>query len=283
MRITLMFVLFSVFTSLAVASELVVRYPKPESDTDVRSQYAIELLALALQKSGLDTQLKPADKYMGQSRALVSLAESKSVDVAWSMTSIDREKTLLPIRIPIYKGLIGWRIFLYIPANNPKLSADNIVENLKELTLIQGHDWPDTHILRDNGFYVEGVASYHSIFKMMQIKRADLFPRSLSEVWGEYETYKSDGFEIEPQILLHYPAAVYFFVSPTNQLLKEALETGLNRALDDGSFDALFLQYHQPTLTRANLTGRKVIELNNPLLPTMTPLQDKRLWFYPSK
>jgi hypothetical protein len=47
-----------------------------------------------------------------QGRAMDSLAKNELVDIVWTMTSHDREARLLPIRIPLLKGLLGYRIFI---------------------------------------------------------------------------------------------------------------------------------------------------------------------------
>lgn len=263
-----------------VFSEEYIRYPAVRSDQDRRDDYPIKLLHLALQKSDMDYQLIPTMGSAVQSRSLANLASGKGVDVVWTMTSIKREEDLLPIRVPIYKGLIGWRLFLYVPASGVDLADVTSATDLKKWRMIQGHDWPDTKILRHNGFQVQGSPGYGNIFRMVKHQRAHLFPRSMSEIWAELDTNRGDGFEVEPHVMLHYPAAVYFFVSPSNLKLRDALLTGLNRALDDGSFDALFQEYHADLIAKAHLRDRVVIELENPLLPKDTPLSDTRLWFH---
>ena len=61
--------------------------------------------------------------------------------------------------------------------------------------------------------------------------------------------------------------------------LAKTIEDGLEKALKDGSFDKLFLEYHGDVLARANVKNRTVIDLPNPFLPPLTPLNRKDLWF----
>jgi hypothetical protein len=43
----------------------------------------------------------------------------------------------------------------------------------------------------------------------------------------------------------------------------------------------LFLQHFSSAIQQADLKSRTVIQLNNPILPAQTPLQNKALWFDP--
>lgn len=73
------------------------------------------------------------------------------IDVLWSMTTQEREAQLLPIRIPIDKGLLGWRIPL-LRANRANLLAGaTTLAGLHLWSAGQGHDWPDAEILKSNG------------------------------------------------------------------------------------------------------------------------------------
>lgn len=128
-----------------------VIYPKPERELD--NWYPLELLKLALKYSGQAHTLQSSIK-MVQSRSLKELEHGELVNVVWSMTSIEREQLFKPIRIPIYKGLYGWRLLLTTEDKLSLFTAVKMPSELKKLYFIQGHDWPDTVILSDNGFQV---------------------------------------------------------------------------------------------------------------------------------
>lgn len=69
---------------------------------------------------------------------------------------------------------------------------------------------------------------------------------------------------VEQHLGFVYPAYVFYFVHPDNHLLGDAIESGLHRAIDDGSFDILFDSVEGDALRKANLSSRKLIHLNNP-------------------
>ncbi len=265
-------------TMPAMAEKVSVLYPKPESENDERGNYQIKLLNLALSKSGANYAAAPTKVKMLKSRALAQLAAGEDVDVVWSMTSKQREADLLAIRIPLDKGLLGWRIFLISKKNKAAFAQIKALDDLKKLTAGQGHDWPDTEILRSNQLKVQPGASYDGLFKMLDAGNIDYFPRSVMEIWDEQKSHADLGLEIEGKFILQYPTAMYYFVSKKNKALATALETGLKKAISDGSFEQLFNQTHADIIKRANLKGRTRFQLSNPLLPPETPLQQKELW-----
>jgi len=279
LRVFFLIICLMAWTAQGAGQPMEIIYPSPHSSTDARVQYPLQLIRLAFEKLGEEVVLRPSNMFMSQSRSLTEIAADRNIDITWAMTTPEREKENSPIRIPIYKGLIGWRIFLYAPENGVQLGPDTTLAELKKYILIQGHDWPDTDILRANGFNVSLAPNYKGIFSVLASGRVDLFPRSLSEIQEEYESHKHIGIQVEPSILLQYPTAFYFFVNKNNHELKTKLEKGLNMAIDDGSFDVLFYEHHQQVLSQADLGKRHVIYLDNPLLPSNTPLNDHRLWY----
>lgn len=257
----------------------VLRYPRAAVGEEYRQTYALAQLQLALDKAGSPLRLQPSEFAMEQDRALLSLEEGRAVDVVWTMTSLERERRLLPVRIGIDKGLFGWRVAL-LRKDRPQLLRDvRTLEDLQALRAGQGHDWPDTDILRWQGLPVVVTASYDSLFRMLAAGRFDYFPRSVLEAWDEVQHNPRADVLIDPHLVLRYPTACYFFFSPGNPELAATVRRGLEKALADGSFDRLFLQHYGPLLRRARLDQRQLIELHNPLLPVATPLQRKALWF----
>ncbi len=271
----------STWMVLAQAQNLRVVYPKSESNLDARSVYPVKALELALQKAGGPFDLQPSQSVMQRTRQLSQLADGQELDVVWSVTSNERERDFLPIRIPIDKGLLGWRIALVHKESLAKFATIQNLEQIKALSAGQGKDWADVQILRANGLKVELGSTYDGLFQMLQAKRFDYFPRSVIEIWGELEKHPGMDLEVEPNLILQYPSAFYFFVNKSNTKLAERIERGLRTAIQDGSFDKLFEQYNGPLIRRANLKGRKLFVLNNPLLPEATPLKQKELWLVP--
>jgi len=266
------------------ANDKVITYAKSESVKDQRSEYFIALLNLALSKTNnqINTiQLKATTRPMQQGRAIVELALNRGVDVVWSVTSITREQQLLPIRIPLLKGLLGYRVAIIRAEDEEKFAKVTSIKSLRKFTAGQGHDWPDTKILTANKIDVVTSSSYEGLFAMLQMKRFDFFPRGITEAWQEVAMHRDSKLIVDETILLYYPSPIYFFVNKTNNMLAERIEKGLQLSIDDGSFKKLFYSYpeHKNMFSSVKIKQRKVITLHNPLLSSLTPLDNKRLWY----
>jgi hypothetical protein len=266
-------------SSLLARAETVT-YPQSGSPGDARDVYPIKLLQMALDKAGTTPYvLQVSDVPMLQARSFLELAHGNRLRVAWGMTSIERETKLLPIRIPIFKGLIGWRLALVREDRSEAFDTVHDVQGLRRLVAGQGHDWPDTAILRGNGMEVIGVPGYDSLFRMLAAGRFDYLPRSMVEIWAEEEQHRKEGIVIDQHLLIRYRTAFYFFTNKSDTGLADTIRTGLERAIADGSFDKLFCAQYAPEIARAKLVRRTVVDLVNPFLPPETPLARKELWF----
>jgi len=287
MKLVILFIVINVcFSSIALGAELEIRHVRPESSTDQRHEYYISMLRLALKKTkDIDGEFRlvATNTHMFQSRGLEQLKKNKSVDIIWSMTSKEREAELIPVRIPLLKGLLGHRIFIIRKGEESRFSRINTLVELKQLTAGQGSDWPDTQILKANGIKVVGSVNYDDLFEMLKYKRFDYFPRGVNEPWAEVKAHPNSKLTVEKTLLLHYPAPIYFFVNKKNVNLAHRLERGLRIALKDGSFEQVFRRHpaNREVFKLANIKTRKVFRLHNPLLPKETPLEEKGLWYLP--
>ncbi|MDX5373124.1 MAG: hypothetical protein LPK18_11885 [Pseudomonadaceae bacterium] len=264
-----------------LAAEGVLRYPRAPAGDEFRPVYPLALLQLALDKVGNDLRIVPSEHHMEQQRALLSLERGEAVDVVWSMTSRERERRLLPVRIPLDKGLYGWRIALLRADRRELLREVRSLDDLRRLRAGQGHDWPDTSILRSHGLAVETSSNYDSLFLMLRAGRFDYFPRAVLEARAELRHQNAQDLVLDRHLALRYPTALYFFFSRSEPELAETVRQGLELALVDGSFERLFRLHHAADLRQARLDQRRVIELDNPLLPPQTPLQRPELWYRP--
>ena len=264
-------------------SDALVRYPRPMSSEDKRTDYPIQLLRMALAASDGHYRVAASELSMSQGRALLNLEHGQSVDVVWTMTSQQREFALRPVRIPIYKGLIGWRLLLIRKQDQQRYMALASVPELKAIAAIQGHDWPDTTILQANGYRVQRGTDYGGMFDMLVRGRGGYFPRSIAEIWQEQKVHSPKGLVVESSILLHYPTAFYYFVNVDNKQLAKDLETGLERLIVRGDYDRLFRSTFDSIIRRAELQQRRAIELHNPTLPVGTPLSRRELWEKPPR
>lgn len=271
--------------TLPLHADTVIRHLRGEVPDDTRNAYFLAVLQLALEKTADqgDFELQPAAEAMPQSRALQRLSDGEGIDVVWSMTSIAREKQNRPIRIPLLKGLMGYRLLIIRAEDQSWFRRVHTIDQLRELRAGQGHDWPDTEILRANGLAVESTVDYDGLFRMLQLGRFDYLPRAINEPWEELALRPGRGLAVEEGLMLYYPTAEYFFVHRDNDALADRIELGLRRALADGSFDKLFHEHpvNANAFGKANILKRRIIRLDNPLLPPETPFDQATLWWAP--
>ncbi len=86
------------------------------------------------------------------------------------------------------------------------------------------------------------------------------FSRGVNEIIGEYEAYKEDypDLKIEDKLLLFYPLPRYFWFSKSEhgQMLKERVDVGLKRIIDNGQYYDLFNNYYAEDLKALKLRER---------------------------
>jgi ABC-type amino acid transport substrate-binding protein len=258
-----------------------VIYPRAESALDARVSYPLAVLRMALQHSGREFALQASAIPMQQARSLRLVADGR-LDVVWSVTTVEREAALRPIRIPIDFGLFGWRVLLIRRGDVARFAAIDSLAGLAGLVAGQGHDWPDLSLLRHNGLQVTPVTTYEGLFAMLARGRIDYFPRALTEVREELARHAAEPIELESTLLLHYPSALYFFVGRDNGELASAIESGLEGCITDGSLKSRFEQEYAADIAATAPAGRRVLALDNPDLPPATPLARAPLWIDPT-
>ena len=264
-------------------STLRIRHPFAGDSKDLRAIYPVAVLRLALEKAGVAAEIVPAAVPMEQARAIRALASGQLIDVLWTVSTPERERQLRPVRVPIDRGLIGWRVLLVQRSALPRFRDVREAGELAALRGAQGHDWPDLPILRANGLDVLASPHYDSLFELLARGRIDYVPRGIGEVRPEASARAGTGIVIEPNLLLHYPSALYFFVHPDNESLARQLDRGLRLAHADGSLTALLDQAYGEDLAALHLSRRHRITLTNPLLPAATPLSHAGWWFSPEQ
>lgn len=249
---------------------------------DDRNLFFIELLKQALVRSGKPYHAVMKVRGATHARQMQMVVDGL-IDVLWDAPGPEVDKRLMPIEIPIDKGLIGWRIFFINKEDQALFSKITTEEELKKIPLGQVKYWHDTSILRANNFTIVETPSYNGTFKMLMSKRFNYFPRSIAEIWSEQKNQRSmlTNIVIEKNLVLHYPIAYFFYVSQTNKVLAKDIQAGLEAMLHDGSFEKLFQEYNGAVIAKANLKNRHVIHVKNPYMSDETYRRFERFWFNP--
>ncbi len=282
----MLFALLLASSVTLAGQDMSVVYPKFQSDNDTRYLEQVELLKTALEKTKVKYggfKLSQSSVQMNELRYIQEAKSGMSVNVVWWGTNQTIEKELIPIRIPISKGLLGYRVFLINKDSQPKFTAIRSVDDLRKYRVGQGLDWGDVKVFEANRLPVVTGNNYEGLVNMLNGGAFEYFSRGINEAFNELET-RRDKFPkmaVEEHLSLYYPWPYYFFVSPTTPKVAERLGKGLNIMISDGSFNAIFLKYNKSSIDKANLKHRLIIRINNPILPKETPLNRKELWFVP--
>ncbi|OMH29430.1 ABC transporter substrate-binding protein [Motiliproteus sp. MSK22-1] len=274
----LSFLFLITFLSLAQGQPVTVSYPRPADN--VRWSYQIDLLKLALEHSEAEYRLVESELVMTQSR-MVAEIRSDRLSVGWMGTSRELEKNMIPIRIPLMRGLLGYRICIIHADNQPLFSAIRRLDDWRKISIGQGLGWADVGILKDAGFDVY-EATYQSLFPMLENGRFDCFLRGINEANAEVAEWKgaNPNLTVEDNLLLVYPFAMFFFVSKNNPLLADQIEKGLEAAYADGSFMQYFNNH--PSIRRiledTHVASRRRFDIDNSSLSEETRLIPSVYW-----
>ena len=261
-----------------IAAETVVSISDSRGDDNAR--YAVNMIRLALDKTGGDYEILVNNEDLSYMRMQMQALEGK-IDIFWSATSNSLENKFLPVRVPLYKGLLGYRVFIIHSDNKNLFSKVQTFEDLEAFTFGQGRGWTDTTIMETNGLNVIPVTKYQGLFHMADGKRFDAFPRGVHEPWNEIRTRPDLDLTVDDNVMFVYKMPYYLFVTPLRKDLAQRIERGLKIAISDGSFEEIFFKNETVKLVaeKGNLSNRKTFSLNNPDLPPNTPLDDESLWF----
>lgn len=263
----------------------IVNIPKPQStDFDASYSYAEGLLKLALQYSS------PGDEHIeikrnisaSQDEALTLIEKNQGIDVYWVGTSIEREKKLHAVRIPIMKGLLGFRMSLVHKDTAKRFYGITATNQMFQFRPCLGDDWPDADIFEANGFNVKRSREYRGLLDDIMQKNCDFLPLAVAEINAEYKDNKPQyqNLRLYNRFIFYYPFPMYFFVSKDKPLLAKRIELGLEKAIDLGKFDQ-YMQEHKVTkhlFPIDSWVNVKYISMGNPLLPTNTDTKNSRYW-----
>lgn len=273
---------------VAAAQLTEIRIQRPPAADDVPQSYYVGLLQKALHKGarGRTVPKIVAVHIMEQGRANRELLKGNLIDLFWVGTELEKEQQLRAIRIPLERGLTGFRKFTILQARQPEFDRLQGLLQLQRLTACQGSHWPDTQILQAAQLPVMASPVYEHLFPQLAAGRCDYFPRGVHEGEAEINQRNTQQAALSryQDIMLHYPFAVYFFTTKQHEVLAQWLEQGLEAMIDDGELLA-YMQQHPFTakvfpLSRENAS--RWFELHNPLLPVDTDYQNRRYWFVPA-
>jgi len=241
-------------------------HPRVRTGGEAHAAFALAVLELAMKTANVPYTIRQADVAMERGRALAELAGGNSINLLWTSMDSRAESGLNVVRIPVNRGLIGYRLFVIRKDRQPEFDRVDNLADLRRLTAGQGLGWVDTDILLDAGLKVE-TSSTDTLFAMTRAGRVDYYPRGLIEAFPEMEARSRTDPEltVEKRLLLKYRSDFIFYVARRDPALASTIERGFTAAYRNGSYLRLFNTHPdiQNALTQARLRERRVIEVDN--------------------
>lgn len=273
------------FTSVSIAETLVLT-AKPDSPQDTRYEYPELVLKRILEvthESHGPARMQHAEVTMSRDRTLDELVDGQNIHLTVEAAKPDWVNNLLPVYIPVRKGVQGYRIFLIHRDSQTQLSGVTNLEQLKQIPTGAGSQWSTAKVMRDEGFNLVTGPKFDGLFWMLMGDRFRTFGRGINEAPLELASREKlfPNMVIEKSLGLYLPLPTFFFVSPAHPQLAQRIGEGLKIMIADGSLDDIFYAYHLEMIESAALSQRRIFPVRNNTLPKEVPLNTQEYWFKP--
>lgn len=205
------------------------------------------------------------------------------INMRVGITSRKREENAIPIRLPIRKGLLSYKLLIINKKNKHMFDKVTTLDVLKTYRFGVVYDWITAGIMHANDLNVIDVPSYHGLFRMLNADRFDYTVLGVNEAFPILASLADENLDlmVAPNIALYINTPSYIFVSKSNPRLAERITWGLEKMIKNGRFDEIFEQYHQDYIDKVDLKNRTIISIPNPNLEHLLaspPFERKELW-----
>jgi len=162
---------------------------RANDSSDPNGPYAVKMIQLALKHIDKKYTLKVTKEPYSQIKIMEEV-NNGNLEIFWNSSNAQKELLFTPIRVCLYKGLLGNRLFIINKNNQSKFDNIKTLDDLKQLTIGQGKTWADTKILESNGLNVIKANKYQSLFFMVDGGRFDAFARGVHDTLASPLVYK---------------------------------------------------------------------------------------------
>ncbi|MCX4029935.1 transporter substrate-binding domain-containing protein [Endozoicomonas sp. SM1973] len=242
------------------------------------------VLKLALEKSGQAHELSVYGPTVNQQRAR-DLVEQGQLSLFDTGFQEGLDQRFDPIYLPIDRGILGWRLFIIHKDNQEKFANIKSLKDLQQYIAGQGKGWGDIVVIENAGIKVKTAGKIPSLIKMVGGKRFDFFPLGANEVYSFLDKFGGNdpNLVIDTNVVLVYPYGRFFYVKKDDKSLAEAIRSGMEKALADGSLQKMLEshKYFKDAFSTAKLKERVRIDIDTPNLSDGFKSIDEKWWFNP--
>lgn len=241
--------------------------------TEARQQYEREVLKAVMNatvsshgewhlKEDLTDYPKASDE-----AAVFRMGYDLFVTVAGNKKLADEDKIIIPM--PLMKGLLGYRLLIINAKDRKTFSGITSAEQLQKLRMGIPETWADADLFRHNGYKVVERGDFDDLFNRLLAGEFDYAAFGANEIEGVFanRAKPKGNFVIDQSLLVYYPFPLVFYVNPEKPQLVARVREGLRIIQQNGKFDAIFDRFYGETVEQLNLKERRLIVLDNPILP----------------
>lgn len=200
---------------------------------------------------------------------IVNMLKAGRLSLFWMLKSAQRDKAFINVNIGLTDGLIGRRILLIRPEEQPLFDSINTLDQLRDSNLIAalGEHWFDVDVWRLNRlkYRVKG-GNWQLIYNMLANHRIyDYFPRGVNEVAADARLYPA--LKIEDHLVLQYDRDFNFYLgksNPESVHLAALLSHALLKAKRNGTITELVNNFWKDDFKMLHYWRRQVIHLKTP-------------------
>ena len=188
-----LFLFVTIFCNTSSAMDI-IRANLGAVANDVRTLYKMEVLhkALALTEEKYGPYKVVTTALLTKtSRAMLEISSGKNTNVYMALTTNEWESKTLPIRVPIRRGILNYRLLLIHRDNAPLFAKVKTLKDLKDLKMGLLEGWAGVKVMKANKLNVGAYNSYNGLFYMLSTKRIDYFPRGINEIYDELDIYNA--------------------------------------------------------------------------------------------
>jgi hypothetical protein len=160
-----------------------------------RERYGYEILDDALKHSVArygPYKVEPVTTEMSIARLRQQVLKGDLINVVVFPVGLKEiDEGLIPIDIPLDKGLHGYRIAFIRATDQDRMCRVRDIAGLRQLRIGTGEQWAEAPIYKYNGIHPLTARNSELLLPMLENGRFDLFPRGIAQLVSEYDSYKN--------------------------------------------------------------------------------------------